>query len=408
MSVVKLGSRAAFAAIFASFVGLYLGAGAPAPLLVLYEQRFGFPAWELTVAFSAYAIGLVLSLLTIGGLSDFLGRRPVLIGALALQVVSILLFIFAKDVGWIIAARSVQGVATGTATSAFTAMMIELAPEHRKRLGALLASISPAIGMTLGVFIAGAFAQVSRDPETVVFTILGVVVLAGIVAVFLTRETIAPAPGAIRSMIPRIVVPRSARVEFAASVPVNIATWMLVALFIGLAPLVLRDVFHIPSGFLSAAAVAIQPAFAAISSLAFGRFDARKVTIAGGAIVFVGVAVVVCSFLIASLPLMLVGAAISGTGFGTSTSGPLRLLAPLAPAHERAGLFAAFYLLAYAAFGIPVVIAGFVIDSLGLQFTSVIYGVVVMVFAAIGFVSQLARLRADRAGTGPAESGRTN
>ena len=104
-----------------AFASLYLAAGALTPLLVSYKQQWDFPAALLTVAFAVYTVGFLLAALTLGSLSDHLGRRPVLLGVLLVQLASSGLFLVAPDVGWVIAGRIVQGIAGGAATSAFTA-----------------------------------------------------------------------------------------------------------------------------------------------------------------------------------------------------------------------------------------------------------------------------------------------
>jgi MFS family permease len=97
----------AFAGVTISFLGLFLAAGAPSPLFRLEQQEWGFPVWLLTIAFAIYAIALLAALLIAGSLSDYIGRRPVLIGALGIEAAAMLIFLFAPDIGWVIAARAV-------------------------------------------------------------------------------------------------------------------------------------------------------------------------------------------------------------------------------------------------------------------------------------------------------------
>src|ERR1700751_2416895 len=122
----------AFGGTGLAFAGLTFAAGAPTPLLVLFENQWGFRAGILTGAFAIYAFGLLVSLLIVGSLSDYIGRRPVLVGALSIQLLAMVLFFFASNVEWVIAARAVQGLATGAAFSAFTAALVELAPQGRR------------------------------------------------------------------------------------------------------------------------------------------------------------------------------------------------------------------------------------------------------------------------------------
>ncbi len=52
----------------------------------------------LTLIFGVYAFSLLAALLMGGSLSDYLGRRPVILGALLIQAASMLCFIAATDV----------------------------------------------------------------------------------------------------------------------------------------------------------------------------------------------------------------------------------------------------------------------------------------------------------------------
>jgi hypothetical protein len=70
---LALPAHAAFTATAPTFAVLYVAAGAPSPMPSLLEQRWGFAPWVLTVAFAAYAIGLLAALLVTGSLSDYVG-----------------------------------------------------------------------------------------------------------------------------------------------------------------------------------------------------------------------------------------------------------------------------------------------------------------------------------------------
>src|SRR3954470_12500559 len=116
-----LSPTAAFAGIAAVFAAFFLAAGAPTPLLALRQQEWGFSAGTLTLAFAVYALALLAAVLVGGSLSDHVGRRPVLLGALVGELASMLVFLFAPTITWVVVARALQGLATGFATSAFSA-----------------------------------------------------------------------------------------------------------------------------------------------------------------------------------------------------------------------------------------------------------------------------------------------
>jgi MFS family permease len=395
----------AFVGVALAFVGVSFAAGAPSPLFVRFQQEWGFPAWVLTVAFAIYAVTLLATLLVAGSLSDHIGRRPVLIGALVVEIAAMVAFIFAPNIGWIIVARAIQGVATGALTATFTAAIVELAPERHKRMGALIGSTAPVGGLALGALATGFALQFASQPSVVIFSFLVIVFILGVLVVAFSRETVeftreavdppggtvARRRGTLWSLVPRLSVPAAARREFSASIPVLVATWMVAGLFLGLAPSIARGFFHIDSGLISGILVALQPAAGTASGLLFGRVRSRTTTMIGASAVFVGVAIVVIAVLTGTFPLLFVGGAIGGAGFGAAFSGIVRTMAPLAAQHQRAELFSAIYLVCYLAYGVPALVAGELIGIVGLPGTVVGYGAVVMVLAAVGLAVQLRR-----------------
>lgn len=381
----------AFVGMSATFAALFLAAGAPSPLLVLFQREWGFPAWQLTIAVSGYSFGLLAALLVTGRLSDHLGRRPVIIGALALELVSLVLFLGAHSIALVIAARVVQGVATGIATSAFSATVIEHAPENRKRIAAVLTGVAPAGGLGLGALLAGATAELSADAGTIVFGALSALVIAGLVVTALSAETVTPSTGALASLRPRLVVPRSARRDFTALAPLIVAAWMTATLFLGLAPSILRGVFGIDDELVIGAVAFAEPASAAIASILFARLSVSRSLLVSGAAMVLGAVIIVVGIAAASLPGLIVGGVLGGVGFGLSFSAALRRLAPHAEAHERAGLFAAVYTVSYLAFGVPVVVAGLLIAPVGLLAVAVGFGAAILLAAGLGLGAQVRR-----------------
>jgi MFS family permease len=89
---------------------------APTTLYHQYQEAFGLTPFVLTIIFGAYVLSLLGALLTVGSLSDYIGRRPAILAALALNVVAMIMFIAADSAAALIAARAVQGFPTGLAT----------------------------------------------------------------------------------------------------------------------------------------------------------------------------------------------------------------------------------------------------------------------------------------------------
>ncbi|WP_244321234.1 MFS transporter [Streptomyces melanosporofaciens] len=160
-------NRTAPLVLYASVLTTLLAASsAPTPLYPLYQDQWGLSALTITVIFSAYSLTLLLALLTVGALSDHLGRRPVLVGALALESVSMVLLAAADGAGPLIAARVLQGAATGAATSASGAALLDLDDSLRPGRSALTNSITPVAGMAGGVLVSTLLIPLSPRPRS--------------------------------------------------------------------------------------------------------------------------------------------------------------------------------------------------------------------------------------------------
>jgi MFS family permease len=329
---------AALAGAAMTFTSLYLAAGALMPLLVVYKQQWNLSAPLLAAAFAVFAVGFLAAVITGGSLSDHLGRI-------------------------------LQGIATGAATPAFTAALVELAPPGRRKLGTILATVGLTGGLAAGSLLAGITIQFTAAANSIAFTTLTALTILGMVVVYLCPETVARAPGALRSFIPRVSVPRSARAEFTISAPAIAAVWMLSGLSGGLAPSLVGSVFLLNSGLLNGLSGFVAPAMSAIIALACSRTEPGRAMTAGIYASIAGAIGIIGGVLAGSLAMMLIGQAITGAGFGASFTAALRLILPRATAHESAGVVAAVYLLSYLAFGVPVVIAGQFAERVGVVST---------------------------------------
>ena len=117
--------------VVAGFVLLALMASStPTPLYSIYSAEWGFSALSVTEVYAVYAIGVLLALLLTGGLSDLVGRRPVIVSALLGLVGAELVFMVAGGLEWLYLARSIQGLATGLLLGATGAAMVDLHPRR--------------------------------------------------------------------------------------------------------------------------------------------------------------------------------------------------------------------------------------------------------------------------------------
>jgi hypothetical protein len=139
----QLSTRATFGLQISILVLLLAASSAPTPLYSVFQAEWGFSPITITVVFGVYAVAVLAALLTVGKLSDHIGRRPVLIAALALQVLALLVFATAGNVTALLVARIVQGLSTGAAVGALGAGLLDIDKVKARSQTAWLRSPAP-------------------------------------------------------------------------------------------------------------------------------------------------------------------------------------------------------------------------------------------------------------------------
>ena len=386
-STRRISRSLAFVTVSASLLAFFVAAGAPTPLLPIYERNWGFDPSLLTVAFGVYAFGLILTLLVAGSLSDFIGRRPLLIGALAVELASVVVFLFAPSIGWLIFGRVLQGIATGAASSTFGAAIVELAPEGRKRLGAVMTSLMTTGGLGIGALFSGLIALlIPQSAALVVWVVLVVIMASGTAFAVFTPETSAQRPGALRSLVPRVTVPATVRRLFASTSPTIVALFLETALFLGLVPTILGSVFAISTPIIGGVVNFLMFGLATATAASAGSVQPRRLKIFGNIGMVIGMALFVGAIATTGIGLVWASAAIAGAGMGAAFSGSTRGLIGEVQPHQRASLLAALFTVAYVTFGVSAIIAGFIASAIGVKSMAVGFGIVVIVIALLGLV----------------------
>jgi len=365
--------------------------GAPTPLYRVYQQDLGLSPFLLTVIFSAYVFSLLAALLTVGSLSDYVGRRPVIFAALALNAVAMLMFIEAHSAAALIAARIVQGLATGAAITTLGAAILDT---NRVR-GALLNSITPFAGLTVGTLGSGALVAFAPDPTQLVYVVLLAVTALQAAVVWFMPETAESRPGAFASLRPHLSVPPQARASLLRVTPVNVATWALGGFYFSLMPSLVRVATGLSSPFVGGVTVAALTFTATIAVVLVRERPAARTLAAGTMTLVAGVVIALVGVRLQQVDLLLLGTVVAGFGFGATFSGTLRSVLPLASAGERAGLLSTFYVESYLAFSIPAILVGLVAPLLGLPLSAYIYGSAVIVLALTSLMATRAMRKAD-------------
>lgn len=366
--------------LLASIVVSFLAASsAPSPLYALYREAWGFSALTLTLVFASYALALLGALLVLGSWSDYRGRRSVLIGALVLEMGATVLFWCADSVPWLLAARVLQGLATGIATSTLSAALIDL---DRDR-GALLNSVAPMVGMALGSLGSSVLVQFAPAPTQLVFECLLALFALQTGAALALSETVTRRHMPWRTLWPRIALPAQARPTLLRILPVNTAQWALGGFYLSLGPSLARLVTGSQQPIVGGALITCLVLTGAVAILLVRQRPAHTALLGGTLALGLGLAITLIGMVLPSGAALFGGTVVAGLGFGAAFNGSVRSLVSLAQPEERGALMAGFFSLSYLAFSVPAVLAGLAVGVFGLAAAALGFGLALLALCGI-------------------------
>jgi MFS family permease len=336
----------------------------PTPLYVIYGRQDHFSGLMSTLIYAVYAVGVIASLFFLGHVSDWVGRRRVLIPAVGVSIVAGLVFIFWTSIPALLVARILSGVAVGMVTSTATAHLGELhaqhRPQHPPRRSQLVAVAANLGGIGLGPLISGLLAQFAPRPLLVPYLVFEGLLLLGVLALSLSPETAAIPAEPVTYRPQRLAVPPEARGRFAAAATGGLVTFAVFGVFNSLAPAFLAGTLHDSSHALAGAVAFAVFAAAAIAQIVLMRLDVRATLTVGIVLLPVGLGVLSGATWVGSLPLFVAGGVIAGAGAGLSFKGALTTAVGIAPPGARAEVLAGYFLASYIGLSVPIVILGLV------------------------------------------------
>lgn len=382
--------------LMAAAIGLALFASAtPSPLYATYRAEWGFSSFVLTAVFAVYAIGVLVALLVAGRISDDVGRRPVLIGSLAVLIVATGLFLVANSVAWLFAARALQGLATGVALGSAGAALLDLHPRRDSHGAGLANGVASTAGMGLGALLSAVLVQYAPMPMRTPY-----LVLVAIFAVLLVGAVLMPEPVTERRRLDlrfrRPHVPRAIRGAFLVSSLGVLASWSIGGLYMSLGPQLAAIELGTTNQLAGGVAILALTGSGALAQLVFQRAVPWRLTAGGALVLAVGMAAVIGALSLDSAGLFLAASALTGLGWGTAFLGALRSLTAVIPAAHRARTMSAFYLVAYSSLSVPALAAGLMVSQWNLLTTFRVFGAAVVVVALVVAVAAV-RTRPDRA-----------
>ena len=339
--------------------------------------------------FAAYAAGVMASLFLAGHLSDWLGRRRMAACAVAVNVVSGVLFLTWPTVPGLLIARVISGASIGMLTATATAYLSELdAAGHgglARRRAEITATAANLGGLGFGPLVAGFLAEYVADPLQVPYLIFEAILLIGLAGLALVPETVTRPPTRPAYRPQRVSVPDDQRPVFFAAGAAAAAGFALLGLFTSLAPSFIAGTLHNPSHALAGTATFAVFGAAATAQLVLGRAGLLRQLTLGMGLMLLGLALITTAVWAGSLALLLTGGIIAGSGVGAMFKGSVSTVLGIAPPHARGEALAGLFLAAYVGLAVPVVALGVATELLSAR--TAVSGFAAVLAAVVALVS---------------------
>lgn len=348
--------RRGFSFFVAAFclISCFVTAATAIPMMAFWVEDLGLTSPEVAMSVVSYFGGCVLTLIFFARFSNFLGRKPVVIAALAFGAIACYLFSIGENASDLYVGRFLQGLSCGLATSACMSWVVDTAPPARAWFGTAMTAAGPNIGLALGTLLTGLIIEFNiLNPMHLFDACVALLILCIIFAVCGTETMRLGTESIGQVIIPKIAIPIRLRRLFILSITAFIGTWGVSSFFQGFSAQFAQIVFGESNVLLAAVTYLLLIIPIAISGLLSGRFNPSKTLLVMISVFLIGAGGVFITLNMQSPLLFMTFVVICGIAIGGTCCSGLKLLLLDATLRERAGLISALYLGAYIGSGIP-------------------------------------------------------
>ncbi|HEV7707879.1 MAG TPA: MFS transporter, partial [Asanoa sp.] len=340
---------------------------------------------EVTVLFAVYAVGVVVGLLTLGRLSDQIGRKPVLGIALLLSAAAASLFLVSDNLTMLLVARVISGFSAALATGAGTAAIGEQLPASRKWLGPVLALLANMGGLASGTMLAGILAQWAGHPLRLSWIVDLALIGVSLVGLVTVAETVRRTRPTFRFQ--RLSIPHEIRGEFIRASAAAGAGFAVLGVLTSVTGILLGTELGRNDPALTGFVVFLGFVFTGAGQLIDRRLPPRVSLPAACVALVVAAGLIAWAVLGAALAPLLAAAVVVGLGTGSAVSAGLRAIATGVPAERRGEAFSAFFAILYTVLAVPAIGVGLVIEYANLHWAGGIFSLIVALLALTVLIS---------------------
>ncbi|KQN42932.1 MFS transporter [Rouxiella silvae] len=350
-----------------------LNSSAPTPLYPLYQHELGLTAVSLTIIYGAYAAGVLISLFGVGNMAGKVqDLRSMIVPALFMVFCGALLFAKADSFTLLLIARLLAGIGTGALTGAANIALVRFGPKDSGKVAALIATLSFTSGLALGPIFSGIALQTGFHTTSLPFMfIMAIAFIAalGVIlkwpsspAIIVQTKTEDQADTKNSSLLSGLQA--TGKNFFLCSVAL-FTCWAVAASILAVGPSVSETLLGIHSRGVYGYVIAAYLTIAGISQILSRKVNARHSLMYGCLAQTLSVLVFAGAIELHSVILACVGMIIGGYAYGAIFVGSATLVNMISPKASHARLISLFYVIAYIANWIPILL-GVVIDHASL------------------------------------------
>lgn len=359
-----------------SLAAIYAASSAPIPLYTTYRQILGLSNADLSLSSVLYFIGTVISLLFFARISNYIGRRPMVLSTLVLSAMGCLIFGLVNSSELFLIGRFIQGLSCGMGSSCIGAYIVDTS---KGKEGAIATSSAPMIGLALGSFGSGALVQYGTGSLTSIYFLVLLLLIFCALLIAFGQETVHYTTGAMKSIFPTIRVPENIRSLLPTASAVFVGTWAVGGFYQAFSAPMASEQLGTDNVMIAAAVFACLQAPNIIGSSFAGKMKTRTAQKIGMSLFLFSVIAVIVSLGEGLVIPFLFASAFAGLSWGMAYAGSLQGILSRTTAADRAGVLSTIYIISYSGAAVPNLVVGRVAGMFNLFQISMGYGILVLV-----------------------------
>ena len=318
---------------------------APAMSYPLYAREWQLSPTMTTAIFSIYPVVVVVTLITFGDISDYIGRRAAMLCGLASSILGVLLFAIAANLDMLFFGRIFMGIGVGLAAGPSTAALVDYAGNNASERASATTISAQAIGFAAALLTSGFLIQYGPFPIHLSFVVLLVLLTVLLtLAYFLPRDRRISA-GRWSLRLPR--VDKTLRSSFFLA-SITVMTAYTHGVTVGsLGSQFARELIQSSNVFINSAALSLFGIALGITGVFARKMEATLAAIAGTIISMLAMLLLVGAVVFHCLAFFIAMTSASGIAYALMVFGGLAMITRITPENLRGSTLSGVFLFAY-------------------------------------------------------------